>query len=81
MKGFLLLVTWFVPGMPPNSYQAAFDSASACEIARSAVHAEERRVFAKYEQRADAATGGQGQPASFLALGLAPAVTAVCVHE
>jgi hypothetical protein len=81
MKGFVLLVTWFVPGMPPNSYQTAFDSANACQIARMAVHSEGRRIMAEYMQRADAATGSQGQPASFLALEMAPAVTAVCVRQ
>lgn len=81
MKGFLLLVTWFVPGVPPSSYQTAFDSAHACEAARTAVHSEGRRIMAEYEQRADAATGGQGEPASFSALGLAPAVTAVCIRQ
>ena len=81
MKGFVLLVTWFVPGMPPTSYQTVFDSARMCQVARTAVHAEGRRIMAEYMQRADAATGGQGQPASFLALGMAPAVTAVCVRQ
>ena len=81
MKGFVLLVTWFVPGMPPASYQTSFDTAQTCQVARAAVHAEERRVLAQYMQRADAATGGQGQPASFLALGVAPTVTAVCVAQ
>ena len=81
MKVFVLLVTWFVPGMPPSSYQTAFDSAGTCEVARTAIHAEGRRIMAEYEQRADAATRGQGQPASFLAFGVAPAVTAVCVRQ
>ncbi len=38
-------------------------------------------MLVQYMQRADAATGGQGQPASMLALSLAPTVTAVCVEQ
>jgi hypothetical protein len=81
MKAFVLLVTWFVPGMPPNSYQTTFDSLRACEAAKVAVHAEERRVLVQFLQRADAATGGQGQEASYLATRVAPAVSAVCVSR
>ncbi len=81
MKGFLLLVTWFVPGMPPSSYQTNFETEQNCQVARDAVHAEERRILVSYMQRADAATGGQGQPASMLALSLAPTVTSVCVPQ
>jgi hypothetical protein len=81
MKAFVLLVTWFVPGMPPSSYQATFDSAGACEAARHAIHGEERRMTAEVYQRADAATGSQGQQTSLLAMGYAPFVTALCVPQ
>jgi hypothetical protein len=80
MKAFVLLVTWFVPGMAPSSYQTAFDSAAACEVARQKIHAEERRMTAEVYQRADAATGGQ-QVGQLLAMNFAPAVTAVCVPQ
>jgi hypothetical protein len=80
MKAFVLLVTWFVPGMQPSSYQTAFESAHACEVARIAIHAEGRRMAAEVYQRADAATGGQ-QVNSLLAMNYAPAVTAVCVPQ
>jgi len=78
MKAFVLLVTWFVPGVPPSSYQAVFETVDACEIARHAIHSEERRMTMQAYQRADAATGGQ-QAGSLLAMNYAPAVTAVCV--
>jgi hypothetical protein len=78
MKAFVLMVTWFVPGMDPSSYQTVFDSAGACEAARHAIHTEERRMVAQVYQRADAATGGQ-QVGQFLAINFAPAVSAVCV--
>ena len=81
MKAFVLLVTWFVPGMPPSSYQTVFASAGACEAARHAIHSEERRMTAQVYQRADAATGSQGQPSALLAMNFAPAVTAVCVPQ
>ena len=47
---FVLLVTWIVSGQPPNSYQALFDSAEACEAARNAVLAEGRRLRAESEK-------------------------------
>jgi len=80
MKAFVLLVTWFVPGMAPESYQATFNSAGACQVARRAVHAEAQRMAASVYQRADAATAGT-QQGSLLALSYAPAVTAVCVPQ
>jgi len=66
--------------MSPSSYQTPFESAHACEVARIAIHAEERRMAAEVYQRADAATGGQ-QVGSLLAMNYAPAVTAVCVPQ
>lgn len=80
MKAFVLLVTWFVPGMPGSSYQTAFDSAGACEVARRAVHAEAHRMAAAVYQRADAAAAGT-QQGSLIAMSYAPAVTAVCVPQ
>ena len=64
MKTFVLLVTWFVSGQPPSSYQTTFNSAEACEAARNAVLADGRRLKAELEQK--------GQLGSLLALTEAP---------
>jgi len=78
MKAFLLLVTWFAQGQPPSNYQAPFNSAEACETARSAVLADGRRLQAEALQRAIAAHG-DNQQARFFAI--APTVTAVCAAQ
>jgi hypothetical protein len=41
---YLLLATWFVSSQPPSSYQATFNSAEACEVARKAVLADGQRL-------------------------------------
>ena len=75
MRTFVLLVTWFVSHQPPSSYQTTFQSAEACETARTAVLAEGRRIKAEFEQRSIQATGD-----TFFAI-TAPTVTAVCVDQ
>jgi hypothetical protein len=50
MKSFILLVTWFVSGQAPSSYQTAFTSAEACNAARDAVIADGRRIKAEADQ-------------------------------
>jgi hypothetical protein len=44
LKTFLLLVTWFVHGQQPSSYQASFTSAETCQAARTEVLKEAERL-------------------------------------
>jgi hypothetical protein len=76
---FLLLVTWFVSGQPPSSYQATFNSAEACEVARKAVLADGQRFKDEQYQKPFAFTGDQKMSA-LASLG-APKVTAVCAAQ
>ena len=43
----ILLVTWFIAGQPPSSYQTVFNSRDACEAARAQVFADAARVVRK----------------------------------
>jgi hypothetical protein len=42
-----LLVTWFVPGQPPSSYQVQFSSIDACKFAADNVRLTEN-LFKEY---------------------------------
>jgi hypothetical protein len=76
MGKVLLLVTWIVSGEPPNSYQATFESAAACEAAREAVLAEGKRLAIQSQQKP------AGLPANaFYNPGKPPMVSAVCAPQ
>lgn len=78
---YLLLVTWFLGGGSTTSYQVAFASRQACDIALSELRNEARRLGAFGDTvRTPAvapATGGavrsDGSPA--------PVLSAVCVNQ
>ena len=76
--GYVLLVTWFVQGQPPNSYQLMFKTTEACAEARVAVVAEGQRF--EHERRAifDAAAKSGRVLTSVPA---APKVSAVCTKQ
>jgi hypothetical protein len=44
MKSFVLLVTWFIYGQPPSSYQTVFSTREACEAAKASVFADANRL-------------------------------------
>ena len=80
---WFLLVTWFVQGQPPNSYQAEFASAALCESAKNALQADadkRQKDFDDYfKHRPDY------DPKTGLILGtvtnLPPKLSAVCVQK
>jgi hypothetical protein len=55
---FVLLVTWFVYGSSPSSYQVVFHSKEVCENARLAVLREADRLNAELDQRIRERAGG-----------------------
>jgi hypothetical protein len=82
MKPFILMVTWLIPGQPPNSYHVTFFSEEACVAARDAVLADGRRVKTEHDQvQIDAAKATGVDPALFLASKQSPDVTAVCAAQ
>ena len=77
---YLLLVTWFLGGNSTTSYQVAFASRQACEIALSELRNDARRLGAFGDTVRTPAgvptTGGtrsDGSPA--------PVLSAVCVNQ
>ena len=78
---YLLLVTWFLGGNSTTSYQVAFASRQACDIALSELRNDARRLGASAircaRRPALPATGGavrsDGSPA--------PVLSAVCVNQ
>ncbi|GEP55099.1 hypothetical protein [Reyranella soli] len=77
---YLLLVTWFLGGNSTTSYQVAFASRQACEIALSELRNDARRLGAFGDTvRTPAAPGAggavrdDGSPA--------PVLSAVCVNQ
>lgn len=77
----LLLVTWFVAGQPPNSYQANFDSAEACGRARLAILFEVKRLKDEAEKRiVDNATDDQLKRL-MLMQAKPPTASAICVVQ
>ena len=78
---YLLLVTWFLGGNSTTSYQVAFASRQACDIALSDLRNDARRLGAFGDTvrtpaatpAAGAAAGSNGSPA--------PVLSAVCVNQ
>ena len=77
---YLLLVTWFLGGNSTTSYQVAFASRQACDIALSELRNDARRLGAfgdtvRTPAGAPVAGGvrGDGSPA--------PVLSAVCVNQ
>lgn len=68
---FILLVTWFYAGQPPQSYQVRFSTERSCLDARDHVLAEGRRLANPTAQRLPG--GGEIIP-------FAPTVSAVCAR-
>ncbi len=46
----ILLVTWFMMGHEPSSYQVRFSSKEACSQARAELFAEEKRLMDSAEK-------------------------------
>jgi hypothetical protein len=79
MKAYILLVTWLIPGQPPNNYQVMFYSEEACKATRDGVLAEGRRVKAQHDKvQIDAAKDTGENPALYLASKESPNVSAIC---
>lgn len=77
---YLLLVTWFLGGNSTTSYQVAFATRQACEIALSELRNDARRLGAIGDtvrtpatQGPGGAVRGDGSPA--------PVLSAVCVNQ
>jgi len=78
---YLLLVTWFLGGNSTTSYQVAFASRQACEIALSELRNDARRLGAFGDTvrtpagapTTGGAIRGDGSPA--------PVLSAVCVNQ
>jgi hypothetical protein len=79
VKTYLLLVTWFVTGQPPSSYQATFTSAETCAAARAGVLAEGQRLKTEFEQRA--ANAPDVTLRRLASMERPPMVTAVCALQ
>jgi len=76
----MLLVTWFVYGQPPNSYQIAFSSIEVCEAARAVLLKEPERLTDEMNRRRATPTASPGflvETKDFPAR--SPLVSAVCV--
>ena len=69
---YLLLVTVFMGGQPPQSYQVQFSSAEACQNARNAVLADLDRMKAQQAREG-------GQAGALLAM--QKTITAVCAAQ
>jgi len=73
---FILLVTWFLQGQPPSSYQVEFSSYDDCDAARGALIAEQKRMQA----HAAMVVQNAAKQGRFLSSGPpVPSLTAVCV--
>ena len=74
-QSVLLLVTWFVAGQPPQSYQQEFLSLQACEAARGQLLREGERLKYEARQRDESAV----RPGVVLLHpSTPPSVTAIC---
>lgn len=77
---YLLLVTWFLGGNSTTSYQVAFATRQACEIALSELRNDARRLGAIGDTvRTPAAPGPGGAVRSDGSP--APVLSAVCVNQ
>jgi hypothetical protein len=78
---YLLLVTWFLGGSSTSSYQVAFASRQACDIALAELRSDARRLGAFGDTVRSPAGGpvtsgtarGDGAPT--------PVLSAVCVNQ
>jgi hypothetical protein len=78
----ILLVTWFIQGQPPSSYQTQFTSTQACEVARNSLAQQADQL--KRQVISEAISRGRqlGIPDYLSAAGAKPPqVTAVCVNQ
>ena len=66
---FLLLVTWFYYGQPPQASQTAFSTAQRCEAAKQQILDDARRLRAEFDEQSARNMGGLVRP---------PTVSAVC---
>jgi hypothetical protein len=82
VKAFVLLVTWFIAGQPPTSYQTGFTSVEACEAARLAVFADGDRLRQSIYDDAVRKGRAVGLPDNMGgASAILPSLTAVCVAQ
>ena len=77
----ILLVTWFVSGQPPSSYQAAFDSMTACEAAREQILAQNQALKTQEDQRNASMDAWIRVHGGLYVPGEAPYASAVCVAK
>ena len=76
---FVLLVTWFVIGQPPSSYQIDFNSDASCEAARAQVLQEQVRLQTAWQQEYDRwSRGGTYAVPPRITNNPPPTVTVVC---
>jgi hypothetical protein len=77
---FIRMVTWFFFNQPPASFQTTFNTEKACEAARNAVLADQRRLKADQESipRVRATPSGGIEYSNPIP---APTVSAVCVAK
>jgi hypothetical protein len=71
--GWMLLVTWIVPGQPTNSYQTNFGSEAACQAARQQIEVSAQQIKVQMWQEAGGNTDLQ-----MVATQKYPHVSAVC---
>lgn len=77
-----MIVTWFVPGQPPNSYQSQFNSKEACDTAVAAVMAGANRVCQNmYDDGMKEANAVNSPGMAPLFLKPLPNVSAVCIAQ
>jgi len=82
LKTFLLLVTWFVHGQQPSSYQASFTSAETCEAAKAEVLKDAERLKRETIEKSIAQARIVGIPDDMAIAGArVPSVVASCVKQ
>lgn len=76
----ILLVTWFIAGQPPSSYQTVFNSRDACEAARAQVFADAARLA---QERYDVMKkiGASQSQAEYMMRDKVTTVSAVCAAQ
>ena len=78
---YLLLVTWFLGGNSTTSYQVAFASRQACEIALSELRNDARRLGASRRYGAHPGRSAAGGGAVRSDGSSVPVLSAVCVNQ
>jgi hypothetical protein len=74
---YILLVTWFAMGQPPDSYQTIFKSAALCEAAQVSLRVDQARLQAEWQKKFDS----YDIAPDFVVHNPAPTVTAVCAQR